>query len=495
LTVVDDSVVAKLIQIWIYFNIHFAIAFTQSPVNPIKVQNKGNEVTAVMHNRERIPTFVALSLFFLPVCAPIAWAQTPLKPVDAPQGATIVYGVMDGAHTQAAAIGKMLRDVHNSCGEKPQIGKVFKVRGTNSNAVFFTVVNHPRGNRQVAGLVIAAQSGPHLVEAALVADDASRFDSTVNPMLQRLFNAWHPGGEAASGSSASGSAGGGHSAGPATLHRVAASDNTASVGVPDGWQAKGKEGTMMISGPHGEEVGLDLVRMAVDSGAYGRPNNAGKIVYPYNADLTRAFPDIFQQYWRLNGANPTGLRIDHAEPMPGSPGERCVHATGHVTLIANFPQEMNALLCTGARLSTGSYLVMLSVVFIPTTVADQERATAGAILASFEVNQAVLQGQVAAMSAPLIGVIHQIGKDAAARAAATDKANQAQHEAWNADQDIKARNSQGFSNYLLDQTVIQDNKLDAHGTVWNSTANAMVKADPNRFEIVDTPNYWKGIDY
>ena len=118
---------------------------------------------------------------------------------------------------------------------------------------------------------------------------------------------------------------------------------------------------------------------------------------------------------------------------------------------------MNAVLCTGARLSTGSYLVMLSVALIPTTLADQERATAGAILASFQVNQAALQGQVAAMSAPMIGVIHQIGKDATARYEANDRAHTAQHQAWNADQDVKARNSQAFSNYLLDQTVIQDN--------------------------------------
>jgi hypothetical protein len=34
-----------------------------------------------------------------------------------------------------------------------------------------------------------------------------------------------------------------------------------------------------------------------------------------------------------------------------------------------------------------------------------------------------------------------------------------------------------------------------HGTVWNSTADALVKADPNRYEIVNAPNFWKGWDY
>jgi hypothetical protein len=34
-----------------------------------------------------------------------------------------------------------------------------------------------------------------------------------------------------------------------------------------------------------------------------------------------------------------------------------------------------------------------------------------------------------------------------------------------------------------------------HATVWNTTAEALVKYDPNRFEIVDNPNYWEGTDF
>ena len=48
---------------------------------------------------------------------------------------------------------------------------------------------------------------------------------------------------------------------------------------------------------------------------------------------------------------------------------------------------------------------------------------------------------------------------------------------------------------MLDQTVIQDNQLNAHGTVWNQTADSLVKNDPQRYEYVNTPNFWKGIDY
>jgi hypothetical protein len=96
--------------------------------------------------------------------------------------------------------------------------------------------------------------------------------------------------------------------------------------------------------------------------------------------------------------------------------------------------------------------------------------------------------------------INAIGQAATARYNATQAANDAQHAGYWAQQDSNARRSQAFSNYTLDQTVIQDNNVYGngtigHGTVWNSTADALVKADPNRFEIVDTPNFWKGVDY
>jgi hypothetical protein len=107
---------------------------------------------------------------------------------------------------------------------------------------------------------------------------------------------------------------------------------------------------------------------------------------------------------------------------------------------------------------------------------------------------------VQARNAQIIGNIQQIGANATARMNATEAANDAQHAQWNAGQDNNARNNQGFSNYLLDQSVVQDNNMYGngtvgHGTQWNSTADALVKADPNRFSYVDKPNYWQGTDY
>ena len=117
------------------------------------------------------------------------------------------------------------------------------------------------------------------------------------------------------------------------------------------------------------------------------------------------------------------------------------------------------------------------------------------MLESFQVDQAKVTAQANAIAAPAIARIHEIGRIAAQNAANAHAAEDAQRASVEKHWDAQDRNSQGFSNYLLDQTVVQDNQLNAHGTVWNQTAAALVKSDPDRYQYVNTPNYWKGIDY
>jgi hypothetical protein len=508
------------------------------PVNSRAVPGKQKEVT-IMRNYKRFSVSLVLWLFFVAIGSHPAWAQTPLKTINNPQGGTIVYGLVDGAATQAAAMSKVLRIVHNNCGDRPQVGRIFKVRGTDSVAVFFTVVNHPRGNVQVAGLLIAAPSGPNQVEAALVSDDAARLGSTVNPMLNRLFSEWHPGGAAATPSAPTGrssasasarGAGGGGAIPP--MHQVTLPDNTASVSLPDGWNVDPKSagGTSMIHGPRGERVALNLWFMAQDprSPAFRRQQQMGirplsnLIVYPNNADLATAFPDIFQRLRASNGLGPAPLHIDHAEQAPASQGQRCVNATGQLNPDGRGMVEMNALLCATAPDQYGDFHFVISQFQIPLGSTDQQRATAAAIMSSYKVNYELINARVAAQMAPILasmrqswdaqqqalvarsqqisGDIRQIGANATARMNATEAANDAQHAGWRQGEDNISRNGQGFSNYLLDQTVIQDNNMYGngtigHGTAWNSTADALVKSNPNRYEIVDTPNFWKGVDY
>ena len=446
----------------------------------------------------------AFSLSFLVLLAlhgVAAQARTPLKTLTAAGGGKIVYGVVGGTTSQAAGLGAMLRSIHNQCGEKPKVSQAFKVRGTDSVAIFFSVANHSRGNRPVAGMVLAAHTSGG-IEAALLTDAADHFSTSLNPMLMQLLGVWHPGAVTRAPQAT-----GGSPAPPAKLHQVRAADGSASVGIPDGWQFKGQYGTMLVTGPRGESIGLNLTKLGMDPRAGG--GRAGKIIYPVNVSLAKAFPDLFQQFWRLNGANPTSLKLDLAEPLSGIPPQRGAHVAGQVNLVPNERLEMIAVLMTTPAGSMGNYMVMFSMAMLPVALADQERATAGAILASFQPDQATIAKQAGAMAAPYLAAIRQIGEDAKTRTATATARHDTQNQAWEKDQAAKAaqnrkweqsqdaleRNTQGFSNYLLDQNVVLDKEQNAHGTLWNNTAYSLVKANPDRYELVDTPDYWKGVDY
>ena len=478
---------------------------------------------------------LSLSIVVLCACKAQTQTSTPLKTVTAPQGGKIVYGTVAGATTQAAAMSSILRNVHNNCGEKPQVGQVFQFKGMNSVGVFFTVTNHPGGNRKVAGLVIANASGPRQVEAALLSDDASRFGKTVNPMLQQLFGVWHPGGASPSTASTGRSTSTPASGAPLALHRVVLQDSTASVAIPAGWTVDPKSygGGAIIHGPHNELAVLNNAVSALDPNGSGYRNTMqynhgrplpGQIIYPSNVDLVKALPELVNLIRRSKGLGPVEVKIDHAEmvfPPQGAyfQGERCVRALGEYST-AEGRQTLYRVLCSFAPDQYGGYHFLDSFVASSDGSPSQVYALGEAIVGSFQVDEALVEQRATAEAAPhiahlkqvdaaqraavqantarIVGNIQQIGANATARMNAVGAANDQQHADWNATQVDHARNTQGVSNYLLDQSVIEVNDgygTVGHGTVWNKTAEALVKSDPNHFSYVDVPDYWAGTDF
>jgi hypothetical protein len=458
-------------------------------------------------SKNQLPISLLLCLFFVAGSSSALRAQNSLRSIQNPDGSKIFFGPVEGATSPAEAMATILRNVHNTCGEKPQVGKVFRVKGTKSDAVFFTAVNHQMGNKLRAGMLIAAPTGPNEVEIGAVFDDAAHFGSTVNPLLKQLFDVWQPGGGLP--------AGGGKPAPPLPMQQAWNQDRSASVAIPAGWKILGHGGTTSVFEPNYNAIlTLNLCRTAANP-SYNHPRSQGTgmaalLVFPSNVDLVRALPNLMQEFYRLNNQR-LDYRITQIEPMPGPPGQRCAHAIGHGVLFGmNQPQpnaqekdypEMEAIVCEGAPAPPmGNYGVSISTTQIDPRFANLYRATVAAVLQSYQVNMAVVTQEANAIAAPAIEAIHQIGRQATARYEAADRANDAQHAGYWERQDINARSNQGFHNYILDQTVIQDNNMYGngtigHGTVWNSTADALVKADPNRWEIVNTPNYWRGVDY
>ena len=478
---------------------------------------------------------------------------TPITTLDAAQGGKISYGTVAGATTQAAAMSKILIGMQNTCGEKPQIGKVFQFKGTKTVGVFFTVTDHSKGNKKVAGLVMSAASGPRQVEAALLSNDASRIGKTVNPMLQQLFSVWHPDSQAAaSGSSAGGQsapAGNGHSASSARLHTVTASDNSASIGLADGWQLdpNSASGTMSMFGPNGEQAIYSAMKSAVDPNnpqqvnavRYGIYKGTGTMLFPYHPDLGKAYPELLQAWRRANNLPPAKLQVDKIEPLKNG---NCVLVTGHIDGNGQGMKKLIDDICQWPPAQWGAYTITRTFNIMTDDQSEREQSTVMAMFLSVKINQQVINQQMQQKLAQKQQSDQQwrawgqqqsdriraqgeaAQKSFADRQAANDAQhasywdqqhnNDVQHAKWSASQesntaqysnsndgqDTRARNNQGFDNYILDQTVVQDNNMYnngtiGHGTQWNSTADALVKADPNRFEYVDKPNYWEGTDY
>ncbi len=75
----------------------------------------------------------------------------------------------------------VLRSIHQNHGDRPQVGKLFQVRGTESVAAFFSVNKSGHGGGRVAGMIIVAKATTDHVEAAVVTDDAGVFPERSAP--------------------------------------------------------------------------------------------------------------------------------------------------------------------------------------------------------------------------------------------------------------------------------------------------------------------------
>lgn len=463
-----------------------------------------------------------------------AVAQTPLQNIDMPQGGHIVYGAVDGANDQRGAFMTLLHAMHQNCGERPQIGQVFKLRasgaGSEALGLYFTVTNHPGGNVPVAGVIIAAASGHGRQEAALLSDQASRFGSTFQPMLAKLFASWHAAGLPPATPVKAGAAkpGAVHSlpsdARPSNaafrLHAVTNSDNSASMQIAEGWTLSpmSRTGVILVKGPNGEQVGMHMIRQAVDSsnpwqmrqGMHGLAGIPGEVVAPFRGDLKNSFTTIVQAWRRASQEPPAQIKVESLEAVASEKSGNCVHERGQFDPDGKGMQTMDAFMCATQPSQIGAYLVELNLVLMPPAVAEKESGLVAAMTGSFKINQQVYEAELAAMqqqqdaatraavaqSRREIDRIHSIGAATTARINASHAASDAQHAGYWADQTNKAKYNQGEDNYIRDQTVIRDNQYpDEHVTVWNTTANWLQQTFPGRVEEVPTAQYIQGMDF
>jgi hypothetical protein len=461
------------------------------------------EESVVIHIQTRFTQKLGVALLCVAAfLASARGADNSLKTIDYPGGGQIIYGPLPDQSSLKDALVMMLKNIHGHFGERPEIGKLFQTHGSDSIATFFTVTAKNQGGKHIAGLLIVAMPSGSKAAAGLIYDDAERFSKTLNPMMKKLNDVWHvdttPGSGAASPAKA---------APVAELHQTAFPDNSGSIGLPAGWKiVDGRRGAVIVSGPNGEIERLSEVRTFLDpSTPQGqrriqfetqngrRPLPEQLTVYPYGRDLVEAFRAYLQQAGqRGHMATPT-FTVTSTTSVPPGP-----NSLGGLTILADLDLHdgtgMRAALFQlflMKRIDPSGWSFIATAISVPKKFVQEEWPTMLAVANSMKQNGAVIQAQ----TQQTIDQIHAVGAAAKQQADSAHAANDAHNASVQTHWDNMDRASKSFQEYTLDQAVIVDTHTGAHATGWNQAADALVKADPNRYQIVQKQDLLKGVDY
>jgi hypothetical protein len=459
----------------------------------------------------RLHLLLSAVLLALPLIA-AAQSNRVVTVIDNPGGGTIAYATMPHQHTLRGALGKVLLYVHSRFGARPQIDRVMRGADGNSLALTFTVKSAATGNQEIAGLALVAvsQSGPG--KGAVLSDQADRFRSTVGPMLRRLQSgaglsktgssppavaANAPASASGSGPAAASStpsspepsapvsSPAGDTAAPmptpaavaaaaAALHQTPFSDGSGSIGLPDGWAITGVHaGQVIAKGPAGAGLHFFWPIPAVDPRSR-RPMAGGPVAIPYGTDGADTFKSALTQLYQQQGKEPP--TIDIVKSTSVNPQETLVvadvGASGGQGPLRSFVD-----IGISSLDNMGDYTITLYAVSLPQQIATQSQATVTAIFRSYKPNQDVA-----------VAELHTDTQN-------VQQFTQTTVDRMHSQQDTQDRQFQAFDNNLLDRTVIRDNDLNGDGTVSNDLAQALIQANPDRFQEVSPSDYVQGIDY
>ena len=482
------------------------------------------------------PLCVAL-LSFVSAC-PIAQGDSgpALKSIDNPGGGHVLYGIFNQESTMQGAMAGMLRKVHTSFGERPEIGQFFQTRDGHTVGTFFSVTARSQGGKHISGMIMVTMPSGMRPAAAALFDNADRFKTTEPQLMKKLLAAFNDGGsgqgsnpdsnpgsnrdssQSSNQSSNQGSnQGPGHSnnaagspaqahtgvAGPVQpLHTATVGDNSASLGLPAGWHVTGGGGgSISAEGPKGESIHMGVINQNnYDPNTQQGRNmiqfmSRGSIPFtscPLQSDLVADYQCVSHQHRQQRRMPQVTMKVLNVKDLPSNQYEQKVVLVLAEMDLGDGKGLMKASIRIGVqRLGPALWNLNVDQANIPINLADEEWPTVTAMAASYRQNGQVIQAQTDQ-------VVAQIN---AAGAANTARFNQHMKDIDQNSRDFAAhmdgidRQSKSFQNYMLDQSVLQDSEIPARGTVSNPTADAFVKANPDRYQIVQQKDWIRGLDY
>jgi hypothetical protein len=189
----------------------------------------------------------------------------------------------------------------------------------------------------------------------------------------------------------------------APLTPYTATDQSASAGVPAGWQVtKGAQTVIQMSGPQGVTVSLGTTVIA-KNGAFQagqKPANGIDLAMPYTATLAQKLTMILQQASASAGQAVPQVTIDSSTPLQlpaavGQCGRFVADTTGQQGAM-----KLLTVFCSLPLDSGGDYKNILLVAQAPAAVASQAAPVAQAVFQSYSIPAAWLQRKLAPVTAP-----------------------------------------------------------------------------------------------
>jgi hypothetical protein len=222
-------------------------------------------------------------------------------------------------------------------------------------------------------------------------------------------------------------------------------------------------------------------------GYLGRPSGRG-VVCPASGDLFNAYVCVINQQ-RQNATQPQGtFTLKSSRPLPGGAIEAIFDVDLHD---GRGPRNASARIQALVTRGMPTWALSISNSSLPKTVAAAEAPTLKAILASYSQDRRVINGE----QQQVMGQIRAAGERSRIEADVANQRRVASASAFDAHMDNIDRQSKATQNYTLDRAQIQDNDLNGRATVSNGLADALVRTDPNRYQIVAPSNFLKGADY
>jgi len=249
---------------------------------------------------------------------------------------------------------------------------------------------------------------------------------------------------------------------------------------------------MSAAGPNGEVIHIgvyvpvmdptnpqqrQMIQMETQGGRMPLPGMY--VAVPYGGEPFQMLKAISAQLMAKQRKPPVSIELIEAENQANHCTLFKTHLDAHDGKGVMFS---SIYMCIMPPFMPGTYAVTLNQATLPEPLVEKETPTVQAMFQSYRTNDAVINAE----AKQNIDNIHAIGERARIQHDASDAAWNTHQQAYYNQQDSQDKRNQAFSNYLRDETVVQDNERNERGTVFNQYADSLVKADPNRFQYVNT---------